>query len=776
MKRTGSCLMLVCLAVLSTCVASSQTPPAPQDATAPPAAQAGSGTVPADDQKLIQTLLDMMAAHNRHDLERELSFYTDDARFEVVGAWVKEGKEQLRELFTWDVVGNSRLTFTDFRVQDHTVTCHVKEQSDTITGLGMDAFEEDCRVTFRAGRIQETEVKISPAVLEALDRQCRAFLEWVGRTRPQELEFAKTMILGEDARPADYPKFVELLDQWQQAQKDGAAQEPAQSQVSSLAAGEFTAELNGLKLWYKVSGTGPVCLMPTAAWGPSCDLYFRTLKPLEKTFTVVYLDCRGIGRSQRAASTKEYTWDHLVADLEALRAHLKQEKVWLMGHSEGGIIALHYACRHPERVRGLVLLDTMAVADEERHKEFTSRLQHRKDEPWFAEAVHALQQKTVDSDGDMKARTKTLMPLYWADPAKIAPFAADFEATSMSAAAKQGQMDSHRFPFDLRDRLKVVTAPALIVVGDEDLFCSPFDAKRLHLCLPSSKLLLIENAGHFPWLEQPEVFFRDVPAFLEALAPGLIRPEGDPSTQTAAGTQSPSKSFASDSEADAMRASVELDHFMVWVPRSCSEEQIVSTLGAAGFNPEKIDRQDFGDAMIGRYLLFANMYLEFLWVPEELRLAAAKEDKFRCLNWETTGVSPFGVGLRRKPGTPVELPFPTRAQTNEHFGPDKEFRVLGKESDLDSCVAFVVPVAIGYDGSSERFRKLQGHPIDVHAITGVRLHVQPAGMNDTLRILSEAHLIEVVEDNAPLLEVTLDVGKQNKQIDLRPRLPLLLHF
>ena len=114
-----------------------------------------------------------------------------------------------------------------------------------------------------------------------------------------------------------------------------------------------------------------------------------------------------------------------------------------------------------------------------------------------------------------------MMPLYWADPAKIANFAEDFEATRISLEGVRGQVDSHRFPFDLRDRLKVVTAPALIVVGREDVFCSTFEAKRLHLSLPNSKLLLVENAGHFPWLEQPEAFFRDVPAFLKALDASL---------------------------------------------------------------------------------------------------------------------------------------------------------------------------------------------------------------------------------------------------------------
>jgi proline iminopeptidase len=304
------------------------------------------------------------------------------------------------------------------------------------------------------------------------------------------------------------------------------AQETPKPSVSPLTSGEFTTELNGLQLWYKVSGTGPVCLMPASAWGSSSDLYFRTLQPLEKIFTMVYHDSRGTGRSQKAASTKEYTWEHLVADLDALRVHLRQEKVWLMGHSAGGFEILHYACKHPERVSGLVLLCTAAVVDREWERDFVPRLQRRMDQPWYPEAEQELRRQTYDSDEDMKASIKTILPFYWADPAKIADFVEDFEATSMSAVAFRGQTDSHRLDFDLRDRLKGVTAPALIVVGDGDIFASPFHAKRMHLCMPNSKLLLIEDTGHFPWMEQPDAFFKDVPAFLEVLAPSLIRPAG----------------------------------------------------------------------------------------------------------------------------------------------------------------------------------------------------------------------------------------------------------
>ncbi len=285
---------------------------------------------------------------------------------------------------------------------------------------------------------------------------------------------------------------------------------------SSLPNGEFTAELNGLRLWYKVAGTGPTCLMPTPAWGPSSDVYFATLKPMEKYFTIVYLDSRGTGRSERAQSAKEYSWEHLIGDLEALRLHLKQRKIWLMGHSEGGTEILQYACRYPDRVSGLILLDSVAAGGPDTRAEAMRRAALRKDQPWFAEAMAALQ-TSAKNDQEFAQRMRAAAPLFWSDPGKIDQFKDVLAAMTFSLAASHGQNESRSGPFDLRQQLKKVTAPALIVVGTDDFVCSPVCARDLHLGLRNSKLLVIEKSGHFPWLEQPDEFNSQVPRFLEAL-------------------------------------------------------------------------------------------------------------------------------------------------------------------------------------------------------------------------------------------------------------------
>jgi proline iminopeptidase len=302
------------------------------------------------------------------------------------------------------------------------------------------------------------------------------------------------------------------------------------SKIPRIAQGEYTVELSGMQLWYKVSGTGPVCLMPTPPWGPPSDSYFRTLGSMEKLFTMVYIDSRGTGRSGRAETLQEYTWDHLVGDLESLRAHLGQEEIWLMGHSEGGALVLQYAIKHRDRVSGLVLLSSLAVQDDSLFADIQRRQLQRRGEPWYEEARKAFEDETPPTTDEALAENlKASLPLYWSDPTRIERYADDFAAGLPSAHAAMASFESNRYPFDIRDGLKNVTAPTLIVVGADDIVCSPESATAMHLALSDSKLLLIEDCGHFPWMEQPQVFEKRVPEFLHVLglatSKNLSRPD-----------------------------------------------------------------------------------------------------------------------------------------------------------------------------------------------------------------------------------------------------------
>jgi proline iminopeptidase len=282
----------------------------------------------------------------------------------------------------------------------------------------------------------------------------------------------------------------------------------------SITRGECTAEINGLKLWYKVSGRGPVCILPTPGWGPSSELYYMKMKPLESLFTMIYLDTRGSGRSERP-DPHAYTMHDFVADIEGLRRHLGVSTVWLMGHSDGGPMILNYAFEYSDRVQGMILVDA-PVGNTSRSNDRIQRMQLRKNEPWFDSAFSAFQKRPT-TQKEFESNTQSILPFFFASNENLEKNRDVFGKISLSFEAQRGRGQSDQSSADLAVYLPAMKIPTLIVVGSDDFICPPPAAEYLHREIAHSKLLLIENAGHFPWLEQPEQFFGGMQAFLPKL-------------------------------------------------------------------------------------------------------------------------------------------------------------------------------------------------------------------------------------------------------------------
>jgi proline iminopeptidase len=113
---------------------------------------------------------------------------------------------------------------------------------------------------------------------------------------------------------------------------------------------------DGIKLAIKVAGKGPVCIYIHG--GPGQDyLSFEKMggSNLEKKLTMVYLDQRGSGHSQNA---KDYSLNRLVDDIEETRKQLGADKIYLLSHSFGGVLAVNYAQKYQEYVSGLILANS----------------------------------------------------------------------------------------------------------------------------------------------------------------------------------------------------------------------------------------------------------------------------------------------------------------------------------------------------------------------------------------------------------------------------------
>ena len=109
------------------------------------------------------------------------------------------------------------------------------------------------------------------------------------------------------------------------------------------------------------------------------------------------------------------------------------------------------------------------------------------------------------------------MPFFFSKVENLEKNQEVFEKIKLSFHAYQGRGQSDRSSADLATFLPEMEIPTLIIVGIDDFICTPSAAEYLHSEIPNSKLLIIENAGHFPWLEQPKQFFEGIRMFLPKL-------------------------------------------------------------------------------------------------------------------------------------------------------------------------------------------------------------------------------------------------------------------
>jgi proline iminopeptidase len=266
-----------------------------------------------------------------------------------------------------------------------------------------------------------------------------------------------------------------------------------------------TAELNGTTLWYDVVGTGPLGLVLHGGLGLDHTLYQATLTPLEQRLRLAYVDHRGNGRSGRPP-LETITIEQLADDAALLVRHLGDERVVVIGHSYGGFVAQELALRHPELTTALILVDTtpgQLGATEDRDDE---------QGPPPPPAVAALMTTLPSTNEEMVEGVRQLMPhyLHRRDPSELDSI---LDATVFDAAAMARGFEVLA-GWSSVDRLSSIVAPTLVLAGRHDVFTSWPQARRIASRLPGAELVIFEDSGHMPWLDEPDRFFEVVDGWL----------------------------------------------------------------------------------------------------------------------------------------------------------------------------------------------------------------------------------------------------------------------
>lgn len=302
---------------------------------------------------------------------------------------------------------------------------------------------------------------------------------------------------------------------------------PLAAQTPALAPGDHDVVVNGVRLAYRVAGpaapaadAAPVLFLHGGPGYNSHSFSVLAGPALERARTMIYLDQRGCGRSERPWDGA-YSLDLLVADLEGLRQALGVPRLVLMGHSFGGLLALEYAARHPEHVAGLVLVGALSDGPAS-VASWGERLA-----AWHPEA---LPEKEPDGGAGAPTYDAVMGALAQVDGQAFfdrmqfrddAVRARQDRVDAESGLQNTGELSRALFEQGLGayrfEAAGAVAAPALVVAGRYDYAIGLASMEQLAARLPRAELAVYEASAHFPYLEEPDRFARDVAAFLERL-------------------------------------------------------------------------------------------------------------------------------------------------------------------------------------------------------------------------------------------------------------------
>jgi len=274
---------------------------------------------------------------------------------------------------------------------------------------------------------------------------------------------------------------------------------------------------DGRALTYRREGSGRTLVCHPGGPGFS-SRYFGDLAGLGKHFELVLLNPRGTEGSDRPTDPRAYRTEDYVSDLDELRAHLGLDRMLLLGHSHGGVVAQAYAARHPARVEKLVLASTLTRFAAEHEAAMEAAMQAKSGEAWFEDAAEAIGYELegrYDTDAELAELALREFPLYFTRFGEPEQAYLDILRGEVPVGDALRLFNESFRTFDQRDVLPAIAAPTLVITGEDDFITGPICALDF-ASIPKGRTVLLPECGHFIFVEAPDRFRDEVTAFLSA--------------------------------------------------------------------------------------------------------------------------------------------------------------------------------------------------------------------------------------------------------------------
>ena len=273
--------------------------------------------------------------------------------------------------------------------------------------------------------------------------------------------------------------------------------------------------INGIRVHYKQAGSGEPVVILLHGFGASTFSWREVMAPLSKSGTVIAYDRPAFGLTERPLEWEgdnPYTQESNIALLLGLMDAFGIQKAVLVGNSAGGTLATAFTLAHPERVLALIEVDSAVT-------------QTIPDSPLLIWLINTPQMDHIGpliTRGLGAGRGDRFLKSAWydaskleSDPAIQAGYRKPLQAENWDRALWAYTQATR--PPDFVDKLGDIAVPTLVVTGSDDQIVPVTASRQLAEDIPGAVYEEIENCGHLPQEECPQIFMQIVNSFLKTV-------------------------------------------------------------------------------------------------------------------------------------------------------------------------------------------------------------------------------------------------------------------
>lgn len=250
---------------------------------------------------------------------------------------------------------------------------------------------------------------------------------------------------------------------------------------------------DGCEIVYDVAGDGEPLVMIHGMLH-NRHIFKYVVEQLKEHYQVITYDLRGHGES---AKPQNFNMENNIEDCLDLINHLKLKKVHLLGYSLGAYIALGFVVKYERRLKSLILSNGKS------HSEVSSyarlMLKHRAEIKGLnkKEIINILHQYIYHNVDKVNGRLEELSPYI--------QLTADEEAVISRSFSG----------FDYREDIKNIHCPILLIAGRYDVLNTIQESALIKNEIRNAKMIIFEHSGHAPFIEEEDLFIKEVMNFLK---------------------------------------------------------------------------------------------------------------------------------------------------------------------------------------------------------------------------------------------------------------------